>query len=83
MNQPRPLSQTLRLLEWVKLRPLTTLDARRAGIMNCAQRISELRKQGHPIDTTYTHQADEHGRAHRVAMYIWNPQQKRQGELWQ
>lgn len=82
MNPPRPLSQLLRLLELVKAQPFTTLDARRMGIMNCAQRISELRKQGHPIDTSYTHQTDEHGRAHRVAVYIWNPQQKRQGDLW-
>ena len=82
MNPPRPLSQSLRLLEMVKARPFTTLDARSLGIMNCAQRISELRKQGHPIDTTYTTQADEHGHAHRVALYVWNPKQKRQAELW-
>ncbi len=79
----KPLSQLLRLLELVKAQPFTTLDARSLSIMNCAQRISELRKQGHPIDTTYTIQTDEHGHAHRVALYVWNPQQKRQAELWQ
>lgn len=81
-NEPRQLSQSLRLLEMVKVQPFTTLDARSLGIMNCAQRISELRKQGHPIDTTYTTQTDEHEHAHRVAMYVWNPKEKRQAELW-
>lgn len=83
MSAAKPLSQTLRLLELVKTRPFTTLDARRMGIMNCSQRITDLRKLGHPIDTTYTTQTDEHGYMHRVAMYVWNPQQKRQSELWQ
>ena len=83
MNEPRPLSQSLRLLELVKAQAFTTLDARSLGIMNCAQRISELRKQGHPIDTLKTWQTDDHGHMHRVAMYVWNPQQKRQAELWQ
>lgn len=82
MNAPHPLSQSLRLLEIVKMRNFTTLDARRMGIMNPAQRISELCKRGHPIDTIYTMQTDEQGHAHRVAMYVWNPQQKRQSELW-
>lgn len=81
MDTGKPLSQLLRLLELVKVRPFTTLDARRMGIMNCAQRISELRKQGHPIETIYTHQADEHGHAHRVAQYCWGTTQ-RQAELW-
>lgn len=82
MNEPRPLSQLLRLLELVKAGPITTLDARAIGIMNCSQRITDLRKQGHPIDTLKTWQTDEHGIAHRVALYVWNPKQKRQAELW-
>lgn len=82
MDTGKPLSQSLRLLELAKSRPFTTLDARRMGIMNCSQRITDLRKLGHPIDTTYTHQTDEHGHMHRVAMYVWNPQQKRQADLW-
>lgn len=82
MDAPRPLSQSQRLLELVKTGPFSTLDARRIGIMNPAQRISELCRQGHPIETTYTTETDEHGHAHRVALYVWNPQQKRQGELW-
>lgn len=83
MDTGKPLSQSLRLLELVKSRPFTTLDARRMGIMNPAQRISELCKRGHPIDTIKTYQTDEHGHMHRVALYVWNPQQKRQAELWQ
>ena len=77
-----PLSQSLRLLELVKVQHVTTLDARRMGIMNPAQRFSELCKQGHPIDTLRTWQTDEHGHMHRVAVYVWNPEQKRQAELW-
>jgi len=82
MDTPKPLSQSLRLLELVKSQPFTTLDARRMGIMNCSQRITDLRKLGYPIETTYTHQTDEHGHTHRVALYVWNPEQKRQAELW-
>jgi hypothetical protein len=82
MSEPRPLSQKLRLLELVKMQPFTTLEARRMGIMNPAQRISELCKRGYPIDTIKTWQPDEHGHMHCVAMYVWNPQQKRQSELW-
>ena len=83
MNAAKPLSQSLRLLELVQVQPFTTIDARRMGIMNPAQRVSELCKLGHPIDTIKTWQTDEHGHAHCVAMYVWNPQQKRQAELWQ
>lgn len=83
MSGKRPLSQSLRLLELVKVHPFTTLDARRMGIMNPAQRVSDLCKQGHPIETTYTTQTDEHGHDHRVAQYVWNPQMKRQTELWE
>ena len=82
MNTTKPLPQLQRLLELVMARGVTTLDARRMGIMNCSQRITDLRNQGHPIDTTYTTQTDEHGYMHRVAMYVWNPQQKKQTELW-
>ena len=82
MEAAPKLSQSLRLLELVQSQAFTTLDARRLGIMNPAQRISELCKQGHPIDKTYTTRTDEHGHAHRVALYFWNPQQKRQTELW-
>ena len=83
MNAAKPLSQSLRLLELVQVQPFTTIDARRMGIMNPAQRVSELCKLGHPIDPIKTWQTDEHGHAHCVAMYVWNPQQKRQAELWQ
>ena len=83
MSTAKPLSQKLRILEFVQVHPFTTLDARRMGIMNPAQRVSELCNLGHPIDTIKTWQTDEHGHAHCVAMYVWNPaKQKRQTELW-
>jgi len=82
MSAEKSLSQSQRLLELVKLQPFTTLEARRMGIMNPAQRVSELCKRGHPIDTIKTRQTDEYGHMHCVAIYVWNPQQKRQAELW-
>lgn len=82
MSATKPLSQSLRLLELVKARPFTTLDARRMGIMNPAQRVSELCKQGHPIDTIKNWQKDDRGQAHYVATYVWKPEKKRQTELW-
>lgn len=83
MSAANSLSQSLRLLEIIKVRGFTTLDARHLGIMNPAQRISELRKAGHPIEQVKTWQMDERGQAHFVAKYVWNPQQKRQIELWE
>lgn len=82
MSAAKPLSQSLRLLELVKSHPFTTLEARRMGIMNPAQRVSELCRQGHPIDTIKAWQTDEHGHMHCVAMYVWNPEKKRQAALW-
>lgn len=82
MSETKSLSQSSRLLELVKVKPFTTLDARRMGIMNPAQRISELCKRGHPIETLKTWEIDERGHKHCVAMYVWNPEQKRQAELW-
>lgn len=52
------------------------------GIMNPAQRISELVAKGHPIETATTLQTDDAGHIHRVALYVWNPNMKRQAELW-
>ena len=82
MNAPKPLSQKLRILEMVKDQGFSVLDARSMSIMNPSQRISDLRKLGHPIDTIMEWRSDEHGHMHRVAVYVWNPQQKRQTELW-
>lgn len=82
MNDPGPHSQLLRLLELVKTQGFSVLDARSMSIMNPSQRISDLRKLGHPIDTIMEWRMDEYGHMHRVAVYVWNPQQKRQAELW-
>lgn len=62
---------------------LTTIDSRESlGIMNPAQRISELRKKGAPIDRDWTWQADQTGALHRVRVYIWRGENAAQGELF-
>ena len=76
MDTAHTSSQSLSLLEQVQA--FTTLDALRMVSMNCPQRISELRKSGHPIDTLTTWRADDHGNMHHVGLYVWNPQLIRQ-----
>lgn len=51
---------------------VTTSEARlHLEIMNPAQRISELRDQGEKIETTWTYEPSEAGRAlHRQARYV-------------
>ena len=78
------LSQGWRIIEYLKknLR-LTTIDSRETlGIMNPAQRISELRKNGAPIKTDHTYQADVTGAVHRVAVYIWTGENSAQGDFF-
>ena len=78
-------SQSARIVEYLQAQgSLTTLEARqRLGVMNPAQRISELRNRlGLPIETGRTYQADETGAMHRVACYIWRGGQAKQMDLW-
>lgn len=79
------LGQCLRILEHLKsFDTLTTIEGRRdLGILNVAQRISELRKKGSPIETTWTWQPDETGVVHRVACYVWKGGNSRQLDLWE
>ncbi len=59
-------SQRKRLLERLKEKPLTTLEARsELDIMHPAARIQELKEQGNKI---YTHWETVDG--HRVAKYV-------------
>lgn len=79
-------SQGFRILEHLKkYGQLTTLVARHElGIMNPAQRISELRnKQGEPIDMVWVDQQDEAGVWHRVACYLWRGGEPPQLDLWE
>ncbi len=56
---------------------VTTTEARLfLEIMNPAQRICELRDQGEQIDTAWTAEPSEAGRApHRMARYVLRPKQ--------
>ena len=76
MNNEPPKSKSTertRIVEYLKNNhKLTTLDAReKLGIMNPAQRISELIKKGAQIGKDYTIQTDSTGARHRVRVYIW------------
>lgn len=79
-------SQGFRIEEHLKkFGKLDTLEARRyLGIMNPAQRVSELRKRGVPIDTERTLETDENGVWHWVAVYLWRGNATPpQADLWE
>lgn len=61
-------SQRQRVLEWLRQRPLTTLQARnQLFIMSIAARIFELKARGHNIITTMI--PVKHGSKKMVAQY--------------
>jgi hypothetical protein len=63
-------NQRLRILAWLLISPLTTLQARaELDIMNPSQRVSELKARGHNIVTHWT--VSDSGKAkHRIASYV-------------
>lgn len=69
------LSQCNRILDRLKITPVSMIDARRdLNIMHSAGRISKLRhKFGYNIITTYIEQEMGDGRTHRVALYHLMP----------
>ena len=79
------ISQGWRIIEHLKkFGSLDTLEALRdLGIMNPAQRVSELRKRGAPIETTRRMRADEAGIMHWVAVYVWQEGKPPQADLWE
>ena len=67
-------AQRARLLETLKKRPVTTLEARREiDVLHPASRILELRREGHKIDTLWTRDVTTEGHPHRVAKYVFHP----------
>jgi hypothetical protein len=63
-------AQRSRLLDGLRLRPLTTLQARRElDVLHPAARVMELRRDGYPIDTTWAYDVTSEGYRHRVARY--------------
>ncbi|MBI4804619.1 MAG: helix-turn-helix domain-containing protein [Desulfovibrio sp.] len=64
-------AQRKRLLEVLRNRSLTTLEARRElDVLHPAARVMELRKQGYDIQTIRVPDLTSEGRAHNVARYI-------------
>ena len=87
MNNEPPKSKATertRIVDGLKKnQKLTTIDSReKLGIMNPAQRISELIKKGAPIGKDYTMQADSTGARHRVRVYIWLGDNSDQGDFF-
>lgn len=82
-NELSVASQSMRLLEHLQqYGTITTLEARRMGIMHPGMRVCELRKRSEKIDTGHTYQADESGAVHRVAVYIWRGEKPAQDDLF-
>ncbi len=58
------------ILEALRTGPLSTIDAReRLGVMNCSQRVGELKRAGYAITTDRQTIFDSEGRPHRSALY--------------
>jgi len=63
--------QRQRLLQELRQRPLSTIDARRElDIMHPAARIQELKERGENITTYWSKEPTECGKLHRVARYV-------------
>ena len=66
-------AQRARLLQTLKKRNLTTLQARREiDVLLVAARVMELRRIGHKIDTVWTRDVTTEGHPHRVAKYVFH-----------
>lgn len=66
--------QRLRMLEMLRKRPVSTIEARRdLDILHPAGRVLELRKDGHQISTITVNEQTECGKRHKVARYILIP----------
>jgi len=64
-------AQRARLLDALKIAPVTTLEARRnLEVLMPAARIFELRAEGYIIDTLRVMQETEAGILHNVAKYV-------------
>lgn len=77
-------TERTRIVEYLKLNlRLTTINAREnLSIMNPAQRISELKKNGAPIARDYVYQSDSRVAVHRVAVYIWTGENSAQADFF-
>ncbi|MGZ5018693.1 MAG: helix-turn-helix domain-containing protein [Methylobacter sp.] len=64
-------AQCHKLLQALRQKPLSTLDARRElDILHPGARIQELKAAGHNIVTHWSKELSECGKLHRVARYV-------------
>lgn len=64
-------AQRKRILEALKIAPVSTLKARRdLDVLHPAARVLELRKRGNEIHTFWNLEPTACGRLHRVAKYV-------------
>lgn len=64
-------AQRARLLDRLRIGPVSTLEARRELEILCpAARVLELRRMGNDIATVWTREETEGGVPHRVALYV-------------
>ena len=77
-------TERTRIVDYLKKNhKFTTIDSReKLGVMNPAQRISELIKKGAPIGKDWTFQTDSTGARHRVRVYIWLGENSTQGDFF-
>lgn len=67
-------AQRARLLDALRIEPITTLAARRnLEVLHPAMRVLELRAQGHNIITTWATEEGDRGIKHRIARYVLLP----------
>ena len=66
--------QRLRMLERLRERPVSTIEARRdLDILHPAGRVLELRRVGYQIHTITLNEQSESGGRHKVARYVLIP----------
>ena len=71
INGNTALAQRKRILDFLHIRPLDTLTARKElDIMHPAARVMELRKRGVGIKTIEIDRPSDCGKIHRVACYV-------------
>ena len=71
MSRNSAENQRQRLLEALKQKPLSTIEARRdLDIMHPAARVQELRERGEKVITHKSTEPTENGELHTVARYV-------------
>ena len=70
-NKNTAIAQRKRILDFLRIRPLDTLTARKElDVMHPAARVMELRKRGFRIKTIEIDRPSDCGKIHRVACYV-------------